>query len=155
VALLVPATPIIDFTSFPAEPIVLILALPLLLLAVFILTARDPRRFAIGIVAAAVAWFLVVYPNFAALPLPTVVANAYQGVLPTYPYPFQFPSNRAEVVRDVKLIDPTAVILAGALVFLCLILAYSAWVWRIALAERAADEADAAAGGLMTGSPGG
>jgi cytochrome bd-type quinol oxidase subunit 2 len=47
------------------------------------------------------------------------------------------------------------VILAGALVFLCLILAYSAWVWRIALAERAADEADAAAGGLMTGSPGG
>ena len=51
-------------------------------------------RFVVGLVTAAVAWFLVVYPNFSALPLPTVVANAFQGVLPTYPYPFQFPTNR-------------------------------------------------------------
>src|SRR4029450_952453 len=124
-------------------------------LAVFVATARDARRFVVGIVTAAVGWFLLVYPNFSALPLPTVVANAYQGVLPTYPYPFQFPSNRAEVVKDVKLLDPAARVLAGALVFLCLILAYSAWVWRIALAEREAAAADAAAGGVMSGAPGG
>ena len=77
-------------------------------LAVFVATARDARRFVVGLVTAAVAWFIVVYPNFSALPLPTVVANAYQGVLPTYPYPFQFPSNRSEVVKDVKLLDPIA-----------------------------------------------
>jgi 4-amino-4-deoxy-L-arabinose transferase-like glycosyltransferase len=151
----VPPVAVIDFKGFPAEPLVLVLSLPLLFLAVFVATARDARRFVVGIVTAAVGWFIVVYPNFAALPLPTVVANAYQGVLPTYPYPFQFPSNRAEVVKDVRLFDPVALILAGAVLLLCIVLAYSAWVWRIAIAERKADEADAAAGGVMSGSPGG
>ena len=151
----VPPVAIIDFKGFPAEPLVLVLSLPLLFLAVFVATARDARRFVVGMVTAAVGWFIVVYPNFAALPLPTVVANVYQGVLPTYPYPFQFPSNRAEVVKDVRLFDPIALILAGAVLLLCIVLAYSAWVWRIAIAERKADEADAAAGGVMSGSPGG
>jgi cytochrome bd-type quinol oxidase subunit 2 len=156
----VPPIAIIDVQSFPAEPLVLILALPLLALAIFVLTARDARRFVVGLVTATVGWFLVVYPNFAALPLPTVVANAYQGVLPSYPYPFQFPTNRLAVVKDVKLLDPVALILAGSLVLLCVVLAYSAWVWRIAIAERRAAEADAAAGdsatsGMMSGSPGG
>ncbi|MFL5775277.1 MAG: phospholipid carrier-dependent glycosyltransferase [Chloroflexota bacterium] len=151
----VPPVAVVDIAGFPAEPLVLLAATALALLAVFVLTARDARRFVVGMVSAAVGWFLVVYPNFAALPLPTVIANAYQGILPTYPYPFQFPSNRAEVVKDVKLLDPVALILAGAVVLLCLVLAYSAWTWRIALAERAARDADAAAGGLMPGSPGG
>jgi hypothetical protein len=152
---LVPQVQVINIAAFPAEPLVLLLSLPVLALALFVATSRDARRFVVGLVVAAVAWFLVVYPNFAALPLPTVVANAYQGVLPTYPYPFQFPSNRTEVVKDVKLFDPIALLIAASVVLLCLVLAYSAWVWRIALAERAANEADAAAGGLMSGSPGG
>ena len=32
--------------------------------------ARDPRRYVIGFVAAAVGWFAILYPNIAALPLP-------------------------------------------------------------------------------------
>jgi hypothetical protein len=151
----VPQFAIINVAAFPAEPIVLILALPLVALAVFVLTARDARRFVVGLVSAAVAWFLVVYPNFSALPLPTVVANAFQGVLPTYPYPFQFPTNRTEVVKDVKLLDPIALAIAGSLVLLCIVIAYSAWIWRIAIAERRAAEEDSTAGGVMTGSPGG
>jgi cytochrome bd-type quinol oxidase subunit 2 len=151
----VPPVAIIDFSSFPAEPLVLIVGVALAFLAVFVATARDARRFVVGIVTAAIGWFLVVYPNFSALPLPNVVANAYQGLLPTYPYPFQFPSNRAEVVKDVKLLDPVALVLAGAVVLLCLVLAYSAWVWRIAIAEREAAESDASAGGAVSGAPGG
>ena len=151
----VPPIAIINMSAFPAEPLVLILSLPLLALAIFVATSRDARRFVVGLVTAAVAWFLVVYPNVSALPLPTVVANAFQGVLPTYPYPFQFPTNRNEVVKDVSLLDPVALVLAGALVLLCIVLAYSAWVWRLAIAEREADAADAAAGGVMSGSPGG
>ena len=154
----VPPVAIVDYSAFPAEPLALIVAVALAFLAVFVATARDARRFVVGIVTAAVGWFLVVYPNISALPLPTVVANAYQGVLPTYPYPFQFPSNRSEVVKDVKLLDPVALVLAGAVVLLCLVLAYSAWVWRIALAEREAaesDASDASAGGAVSGAPGG
>jgi cytochrome bd-type quinol oxidase subunit 2 len=144
---LVPATPLVSLTTIPVEPVVVVVALlPLSLLALFVATARDAQRFVVGIVTAVVAWFLVVYPNISALPLPSVIANAYQGILPTYLYAFQFPSNRTEVVTGVKLIDPVAAILAVALTMLCVVLAYSAWVWRIAVAERAAEDADVAAG---------
>ena len=52
-------------------------------------------------VVAIVGWFVVVYPNFSALPLPTAIANVYQGVLPTYLYAFQFPVNNvAATVAD-------------------------------------------------------
>ncbi len=144
---LVPATPLLTLSTIPVEPVVVVVAvLPLSLLALFVATARDARRFVVGIVTAAIAWFLVVYPNISALPLPSVIANAYQGILPTYLYAFQFPSNRTEVVTGVKLIDPVAAILAVALTLLCIVLAYSAWVWRIALAERAAEDAEVATG---------
>jgi hypothetical protein len=144
---LVPPTPLVALSTIPVEPVVVVVALlPLSLLALFVATARDARRFVVGIVTAVVAWFLVVYPNISALPLPSVIANAYQGILPTYLYAFQFPSNRTAVVTGTKLIDPVAAILAVALTMLCIVLAYSAWVWRIAIAERAADDADVAAG---------
>jgi hypothetical protein len=136
-----PVTPVVSATQVPVEPLAVVLSLPLVLLATFVATARDARRFVIGLVTAAAAWFVVVYPNIAALPLPTVIANAYQGILPTYLYLFQFPTNRTEVTEPTPIIDPIAAILAGALLLLVVVLAYSAWIWRIALAERAADEA--------------
>jgi hypothetical protein len=55
-----------------------------------ILGATDLRRtFAItvgSIAAVALVW----YPNWSALPLPTGLHNWYQGVLPTWTWPFQF-----------------------------------------------------------------
>ncbi len=135
-----PQTPVISTSGLPVEPLAVVGSLPLVLLAAFIVTARDARRFVAGFVTAAAGWFLVFYPNISALPLPSVVANAYQGVLPTYLYLFQFPSDRSEIAKDVSLFDPIAFLIAGGLTLLCIVLAYSAWLWRIALAERAADE---------------
>jgi hypothetical protein len=152
---LVPETPLVTLTTIPVEPLIVVVGLlPLSLLAAFVATARDARRFIVGLVTAVVAWFVVVYPNIAALPLPSVIANAYQGILPTYLYAFQFPSNRESVATGTKLIDPIPLILAVALIMLCVVLAYSAWVWRIAIAERAAEDGDAAAG-LAPEAPGG
>ena len=152
---LVPVTPLVTLTQIPVEPVVVVIGLlPLSLLAVFVATSRDARRFVVGLVTAAVAWFLVVYPNISALPLPSVIANAYQGILPTYLYAFQFPLSREVVATGVKLIDPIPAILAVAMVLLCIVLAYSAWVWRIALAERAAADDDVASG-LAPEAPGG
>ncbi len=152
---LLPDSPLIQLTSVPVEPVVVVVGLlPLGFLAVFVATARDARRFVAGLVTAAFAWFLVVYPNIAALPLPSVIANAYQGILPTYLYAFQFPSNRDAVATGTSLMDPIAAILAAAMLLLCIVLAYSAWVWRITLAERAAEEADASPG-LAPEAPGG
>ena len=105
---------------------------------------------------AAVAWFLVLYPNISALPLPAVVAQRLPGHAADLPVPVPVPDEpRPRSSKDVQLLDPIAWRSAGALVLLCIVLAYSAWVWRIAIAEREADGADAAAGGVMTGSPGG
>ena len=44
-------------------------------------------------------WFVVLYPNIAALPLPDTIVNAYQGLLPTYLYAFQFSVNTARPQR--------------------------------------------------------
>ena len=53
------------------EFIALLVAIPLALVALQLITARDSRRFAAGFVLAAGVWFVVLYPNIAALPLPS------------------------------------------------------------------------------------
>ena len=78
------------------------------------------------------------YPNIAALPLPTAISNAYQGVLPTYVYPFQFPvSTSTGTSPGRSLFDSGPALLLLALAGVCVVVGYAAWVWRIALAERA------------------
>jgi hypothetical protein len=66
-----------------------VLALP----AWLVLRARDPRRFVLGVLAAALLWLLVFYPNLSGLPLPSDLASLYQGLLPTWNWDFQFAVN--------------------------------------------------------------
>jgi hypothetical protein len=129
--------PLVTLTNVPVEPIAFVVAIPLAALAVAVATARDARRFVLGTLTAIVAVFLVFYPNIAALPLPSTIVNAYQGLLPTYVYPFQFPVSL--VNRNVKgpsLFAPEPALLLVGLAFLCVVLAYSAYSWRLAFAER-------------------
>ncbi len=65
------------------------LALP----AWLVLRARDPRRFVLGVLGAALLWLLVFYPNLSGLPLPSDLASLYQGLLPTWNWDFQFAVN--------------------------------------------------------------
>ena len=116
--------------------------LPLLLVALPILTARDSRRFTLGLLTAIGAWFVVLYPNISALPLPSTVVNAYQGLLPTYLYPFQFPVNTVDRSGGTTLNDPGLVFLAAGLILTVIVIAYAASVWRLALAEREAELRD-------------
>lgn len=143
VARLLPAaTPILELPGFSAELLALVVLIPLGAIASFVATARDPRRFVGGAIVAIVGAFVILYPNIAALPLPSAVVNAYQGLLPTYLYPFMFPVNTDPVGPGPKLIAAGPAILLLALVVTCLVVGYSAWVWRVALAERVAGEAD-------------
>ena len=150
-------TPLLTFDRIPVEPVAVVLALPALLIAGFVATARDARRFVIGAVVAIVAWFVVVYPNFSALPLPTAIANVYQGVLPTYLYAFQFPVNNVAATVPIQLLGPVPLLLGASVVFLALVVGYSAWVWRLAIAEREAEVRDAAelGPGMPSGAGGG
>lgn len=136
-----PDTPVLTLSDVPVEPIAIVVGIPLAYLAMQVLAARDARRFVLGGLVAMVAWLAIVYPNIAALPLPSAVVNAYQGVLPTYLYAFQFPVSTADRSVSTPLLSPTLAILTVAITVSCLVVAYSAWLWRIALAESAASAA--------------
>ena len=151
-ASLVPDTPIATWRGIPVEPIALVVIVPLLYLAGQVLAARDARRFVVGLGTAAVAWFVIWYPNLAALPLPSTVVNAYQGFLPTYLYAFQFPVNTA-ARPPAPLLSPIPLALTVAIAATCLVVAYSASVWRLALAESRASAASGRGGSAGSTGP--
>ena len=152
VVALLPETPILTLTQVPVEPIALVIGLPLAYFGAQVAVARDARRFVTGLVVAIATWFVVVYPNIAALPLPSAVANAYQGLLPTYLYAFQFPVSTADRTVATPLLAPTPVILFVSIAVTCLVVAYSASVWRIAIAEsRAAAAVGRSGAGASSG----
>ena len=72
-----------------------------------VIAARDARRYVVGLISAVVGWFVVFYPNIAALPLPSTIVNAYQGLLPTYLYAFQFPISQVARSVATPLLSPT------------------------------------------------
>ena len=72
-----------------------------------------------GFLVAAIGWFAVLYPNISALPLPSPMVNAYQGILPTYLYAFQFPVSTVDRnMRDPDP-DPDAALLTIVLTVTC------------------------------------
>jgi hypothetical protein len=137
------ADPLFSLPGIVPELIALLLALPLLLVASQVVTARDARRFVVGLVSAAAIYLVVLYPNISALPLPSALVNAYQGLVPTYLYAFQFSVNTVER-GAVSFADARFLVLAAFLVVAAAVVAYSTWAWRASLA---ADGADASPGG--------
>jgi hypothetical protein len=140
VSALVPDTAIFTLTNIPVEPIAMVVAIPLTYLALQVIASRDARRFVVGMGVAVVGWFAILYPNISALPLPSAVVAAYQGILPTYLYAFQFPVSTVTRSTDTPILTPMLAILLVALTATCLVVAYSAWAWRLARAEAAAAE---------------
>jgi hypothetical protein len=120
--------------------IALLVGLPLGLVAIQVATARDGRRFVGGLIAAVGVWFVILYPNIAALPLPSAMVNAYQGLLPTYLYAFQFSVNTIDRSGAISFADPRFLLLMVFLVIAAAVVAYSAWVWRASLADEPRDE---------------
>jgi hypothetical protein len=140
VTAILPDTAILTLTNIPVDPIALVVAIPLGYLALQVFASRDARRFVVGLCVAVVGWFAILYPNISALPLPAAVVAAYQGILPTYLYAFQFPVSTVTRGGNTPIFTPMLAILVVALVVTCLVVAYSAWVWRLSLAEAAAAE---------------
>ena len=118
--------PLINLPGIVPELVALVVAVPLGLVAIQVMTARDSRRFVAGLVAAAAIWFVILYPNIAALPLPTTIVNAYQGLLPTYLYPFQFAVNTVGRNGAVSFTDPKFAMLMVALLIASVVTAYAA-----------------------------
>ena len=64
-------------------------------------------------------------------PLPSAVFNAYQGILPTWLYPFQFPDNTDAPAPSLALVSLVPLLTALMLTVLCVVVGYSAWSARI------------------------
>jgi hypothetical protein len=148
--------PLFTLGGMVPELLALLAAIPLGLLAIQVVTARDARRFVAGLAAAAAVWFVVLYPNIAALPMPASIVNAYQVLLPTYPYPFQFGVNTTPR-PETTFADPKFAVLVVFLVVACAVVAYAAWAWRQALAHPADEPGADGVGtqGAEGGGPGG
>ncbi|MBM4408541.1 MAG: phospholipid carrier-dependent glycosyltransferase, partial [Chloroflexi bacterium] len=130
VSTLLGETVVYEARGFQSSYVALLVAIPLAVIAAFVITARDARRFAMGVVFAAAMAFLVLYPNISALPLPSTVVNAYQGLLPTYLYPFQFPVNTDPAAPSVQFLAAEPILLFIALTVTSFVVGYAAWVWR-------------------------
>ena len=129
----------VELKGIPVEPLAVVILLALSPVAAYVATARDSRRFVVGALGAMAFWFVLWYPNIAALPLPEAVHNAYQGFLPTYLYPFQFWVMETDRPAPPPLFAIGPAVMLLALAFMAVVIAYSAWTWRIALAERRRD----------------
>jgi len=139
--LLPSADPILSIPGLIPEVLALLIAIPLGLVALQVVTARDGRRFVAGLIAAAAVWFVILYPNISALPLPAAMVNAYQGLLPTYLYPFQFSVNTVDRSGAISFADPRFALLVVFLSIACGVVAYSAWIWRQSLGAGPVDDA--------------
>ncbi|MDP2350902.1 MAG: phospholipid carrier-dependent glycosyltransferase, partial [Chloroflexota bacterium] len=135
--------PLFSIPGLIPEVIALVVAIPLGLVALQVVTARDGRRFVAGLIAAVAGWFVILYPNISALPLPSAMVNAYQGLLPTYIYAFQFSVNTIDRSGAISFADPKFGLLVVFLAIACGVVAYSAWVWRQALADGPSEGATA------------
>lgn len=116
------------------------LALAALLLlgipAVMALRARDPKRFAGGVVLAAIVFLIAWYPNLSGLPLPRNFVNVYQGLLPTWNYAFQFAVNTDPPVKGGTVGGDTVAIL-GVTLLLVIVAMIAARFWGPPRAARA------------------
>ena len=138
--------PLFSFPGIVPEIIALVVGVPLLIVATQVVTARDARRFVIGLVSATAFWFVFIYPNISALPLPATMVNAYQGLVPTYLYAFQFGVNTIDRSGSISFQDPRFAMLMLFLLVACAVVAYSARMWRMALADDVPREGSSAAG---------
>jgi Gpi18-like mannosyltransferase len=129
--LFLPTTPLIDQAGFSTEPIALLIVLVLSPVAYVALTARDARRLVGSILAGGTLFFVVFYPNIAALPLPSTIFNFYQGIIPPWLYPFQFPDNTDVAVAGNPLFTLVPILTGLMLTVLCVVVGYSAWTARI------------------------
>jgi len=105
------------------------------------LGARDPRRYVAVVLGAAVAWFVTFYPYVADLPLPSGAPYAYQRLLPTFDYSFQFAVNQAPSPK-AGLFDPQGLVLVASIAIAVIVGMLLVRQWRIDRLAMAHEDAD-------------
>jgi hypothetical protein len=123
----------------PLPPDLIAIAMLLVgaLLAVVCLTARNPRRFVLGVCIFGIATFVALYPDLSALPLPNAITGIYDGVMPTWFYGFQF-SDNLQAASSVKVIGTWSLALAMLSLLVAGLVAWAVWERRVVIGFRRA-----------------
>jgi dolichyl-phosphate-mannose--protein O-mannosyl transferase len=93
------------------------------------LRGRDPRRWVVVVIGAAALFFVLWYPNLTGLPLPSAIAQAYLGLLPTWNYDFQFAVNQ-DPAPERGLVEPGTALLLVTMAALVIVAMTVARAWR-------------------------
>ncbi len=139
---LVAALLVLDTTSTTSlslsSDVLALLGLAVLALPAWLtLRARDPRRFVLGVLVAALLWLLLWYPNISGLPLPSDLAHLYQGLLPTWNWDFQFSVN-TDPAGDDGILDRGTFVIGAVTLVVVIAVAAVAWAWGRSGRTRAA-----------------
>ena len=94
-------------------------------------------------------WFVVFYPNISALPLPGLIVNSFQGLIPTWIYDFQFAAN-TDAPANTPLLSRDALLLTAMIGVATVAVMYATWTWRLELAARRARRVAAATAGASS-----
>ena len=137
---------IIFQAALPSDMIVWLLLPVLAVLALIVLTARNPRRFVLGAGIFGVIVFVALYPNLSALPMPNAIIGTYNALLPTWFYGFQFSVNLQQAAH-VPLIGVDSAMCATLALIVAAIAGWAALERRRAVGYlRAGDALDGTSG---------
>jgi hypothetical protein len=98
----------------------------------FAVTARNPRRFVLGLCVAAAILFVFLYPDLSALWMPATIQGIYSVLSPTWMYGFFFSTN-LQVSTPVKIANWATAAAVMASLFVAAMAAWAAWERRVRL----------------------
>jgi hypothetical protein len=121
--------------ALPPDLLAIFLGLLGLVLSYFALTARNPRRFVLGVCVIAAMVFMALYPDLSGLWLPSKIIGIYYAPLPTWLYGFQFSVN-LQISNAVSVTGIYAISSALLALFVACMAAWVAWERRIVVGWR-------------------
>ena len=121
--------------ALPPDLLAILLGLLGLVMSYFALTARNPRRFVLGVCAIAAMVFVALYPDLSGLWLPSKIIGIYYAPLPTWLYGFEFSVNQ-QVSSAVSATGVYAISSALLALFVACMAAWVAWERRIVVGWR-------------------
>jgi predicted membrane-bound dolichyl-phosphate-mannose-protein mannosyltransferase len=113
-------------TALPSDSLTAVPVVCGVLLAYLAVSARNPRRFVLGVCVAAAILFAFFYPDLAALWMPNTIQGVYSVLSPTWMYGFYFSTN-LQVSSPVKVLSSESL---GAVMAALLVAGAAAWAAR-------------------------
>ena len=116
--------------SLPSDTLALFPVIFGVVFSAIAITAKNPRRFVLGVCAAAAIAFAYMYPDLSALWMPARIQGIYSVLSPTWMYGFFFATNLQDS-STVKIVSAESAGAVIAALFVAGVAAWAAWERRV------------------------